>query len=1040
MKGREDCEFGKTPLITLIDTIAQNDPDRPFAEITTGSSKPYQFQLISMGQFARAIDKAALWMGDNFGKDSGSFVAYAGPQDVRYLILIFAGVKSGKPMFLPSLRNSPEANTSLIEAYGCRSFILPSEGPFKDMFAETIEGKALQVVQAPDLVFFLDNDGTEKYQWSSSYEKARSAPYVGLQTSGTTGLPKRVLFTQGMIMALDAFNKLPSMGHTQPLVDNVFSGRRVLNTFPFFHGGGIGLIEKAIINSGTSIIPPPGTTAHVEVLMDIITTRDIQVAALPPSVVAELTKTREGRQCLAKLDYVYTGGAPLPTEAAHVVNSHTHLILAYGSSELGHSPVLLKDKEDYQYMQWSSLWPYEMQDRGNGLHELVMVRKPELDEYQSVFTMFPDRQEFRTNDLLSRHPDPSKADLWKYEGRADDIIVFSNGEKFNPSSLEDAINGHPSVKAAIVVGTNRPQTALLVEPYGQAHEPAEFIENIWSLIEQENRKGVRTGRVEKDMIIAATPDKPFPRSGKGTVQKKTAIRLYDAELESLYKRLDEARERSSANEDVNEKSRDGDREIARRLVEALAFIGMPRLEGDDNLFDRGIDSLGISSLVRVFNKQMDGGKSHLKLTMKDVYECGSVRKLANRLLRVDSSDERSEDQMGQIFQAMRMGLPVSARAPAMTDEKTKVVILTGSTGSLGSYLLDRLLVDETVVEIVCLNRRPDAEAWQPASMKEKGLCTDFSVKRVSFRQVDFGRPRFGLEAAMYRRLLEKATHIIHNAWQVDFNVSLDHLAKPHIAGVRDFIGFSSMSKHNAHILFVSSIGAVSNWKPSQANGELSSAEEVGVPETIIEDWAAAGDIGYAQSKLISERLLAESAAESNVPCTICRVGQIAGPSTGSGGWPKQEWFPSLLLSSKYVGALPSSLGAHDRIDWIPVNDVASIISELLQRTDTTTCKVYHIVNPQTTTWQYLLEHLQTRLGVKSVPLTQWLDTVATTGEEDLTKNPALKLLDFFKDMQTNDHRTYHLSTAETLQASKTLRTLQPVSTELLDLWLTQLGL
>ncbi|KAK4496128.1 hypothetical protein PRZ48_012107 [Zasmidium cellare] len=406
-KGREDCPFGKTPLPTLIDTLARNDPGRPFAEIATGSPGNYQYQTVSIRQFAKAIDRAAFWMEDTFGKKANSYIAYAGPQDLRYLFFLFGAVKSGNTICRIIDLRVPKANGSLVEAYGCKSIILPSQGPFTSMFTQTIEERGLEVVTAPDSAFFLNGTPAASYPWNIAPDRAKFMPYVGMQTSGTTGTPKPVLNTHGKVMAQDVFNGLPGMGQ-EPIADSIFAGRRILNTFPFFHGAGIGIMEKALIFPGTLVIPPPGLASE-EAIVDMIEGRNIQIACLPPSIVADLTKTAAGRRSLARLEYVYTGGAALPTEAAEIVNSKSHLIMGYGASEIGHAPTHLMDKSDSQYYKFSTLWPHEMHDRGAGMYELVMVRKPELDDYQCVFTLFPDIKEFRTNDHFSKHPDPGKA-------------------------------------------------------------------------------------------------------------------------------------------------------------------------------------------------------------------------------------------------------------------------------------------------------------------------------------------------------------------------------------------------------------------------------------------------------------------------------------------------------------------------------------------------------------------------------------------------------------------------------------------------------
>ena len=67
-----------------------------------------------------------------------------------------------------------------------------------------------------------------------------------------------------------------------------------------------------------------------------------------------------------------------------------------------------------------------MRYRLGDLFELGFVRDPQLDRFQIIFSTFPTRQEYWTSELYAKHP--TKPDLWKYNGRADDIMVLSNGE------------------------------------------------------------------------------------------------------------------------------------------------------------------------------------------------------------------------------------------------------------------------------------------------------------------------------------------------------------------------------------------------------------------------------------------------------------------------------------------------------------------------------------------------------------------------------------------------------------------------------------
>ena len=131
-----------------------------------------------------------------------------------------------------------------------------------------------------------------------------------------------------------------------------------------------------------------------------------------------------------------------------------------------------------------------------------------------------------------------------------------------------------------------------------------------------------------------------------------------------------------------------------------------------------------------------------------------------------------------------------------------------------------------------------------------------------------------------------------NQWQVDFNLNISSF-EPHIAGVRTLIDLSSSATKQPPILFTSSIATLGNWE-SKHPGES-------VPEHSFDDFSIPSAQGYAESKYVAERLLEKASEVSGVSAAICRVGQLGGPVMKKlGMWNKQEWLPSVSLSSRYL--------------------------------------------------------------------------------------------------------------------------------------------
>lgn len=178
---------------------------------------------------------------------------------------------------------------------------------------------------------------------------------------------------------------------------------------------------------------------------------------------------------------------------------------------------------------------------GSNEYELVVRRKASDPGNQGCFYNFPELSEWRTNDIFQPHP--TLKDHWLYKGRADDILVFSNGEKLNPLTIEGIVSDHPLVKSALVVGQGMFQAALIIGPIAEAQprdeaETKALLEKIWPAIEKANAETVAHGRIAANFVAFADPALPFPRADKGTIQRGKAVSMYADFISALYEKAE----------------------------------------------------------------------------------------------------------------------------------------------------------------------------------------------------------------------------------------------------------------------------------------------------------------------------------------------------------------------------------------------------------------------------------------------------------------------------------------------------------------------
>lgn len=175
------------------------------------------------------------------------------------------------------------------------------------------------------------------------------------------------------------------------------------------------------------------------------------------------------------------------------------------------------------------------------LHELIFVNDPAKSSFPGVFKVFPHLEEYSTSDLFSAHPDPSKPHHWKHESRTDDMIVFNSGCNFNPRIHEHLIASHPAVQACILIGTGRHCAAVIIELRNGHYteddgEKEKVLDEIWPMIQRANAVADTIGQLRRDYVIFASKERPFGITGKGTVQRGKAVKMYKKEIEEIYRR------------------------------------------------------------------------------------------------------------------------------------------------------------------------------------------------------------------------------------------------------------------------------------------------------------------------------------------------------------------------------------------------------------------------------------------------------------------------------------------------------------------------
>jgi thioester reductase-like protein len=240
-----------------------------------------------------------------------------------------------------------------------------------------------------------------------------------------------------------------------------------------------------------------------------------------------------------------------------------------------------------------------------------------------------------------------------------------------------------------------------------------------------------------------------------------------------------------------------------------------------------------------------------------------------------------------------------------------VVLLTGSSGSLGSHTLAELASSKEVAKVICLLRK-GAGGSTTTGHDHKSVLESRGIQlsgeqwaKATIRECDPTKENFGLPDAIYAELAESVTHVLHAAWPMNFHMRLSSFTYQF-----DFLNNLlrlTLSRNTVlpcqktRFVFISSIAAL-------ANIGLASPGQI-IPEASLQVGKSACGIGYPDANLVCEKILEEAAQlhAAGIEFSIIRCGQLAG-SKMTGAWNTNEQIPMLVKTSQTMGIMPELNG------------------------------------------------------------------------------------------------------------------------------------
>lgn len=369
-------------------------------------------------------------------------------------------------------------------------------------------------------------------------------------------------------------------------------------------------------------------------------------------------------------------------------------------------------------------------------------------------------------------------------------------------------------------------------------------------------------------------------------------------------------------------------------------LGVARVGAYDNFFHIGGQSVLATQLIFELERTFD-----VELPVRVFFENPTVALMARTIEALQSVRDMDTFNTDAVSAALvtagaqlraEVELEDSVRLdpglPVGDGEKPAAVLLTGTTGFLGAFLL-RELLDRTDALIYCHCRAPDQDQAMERIRRNVTAYFPWPLERAA-RIVpvpgDLSKPGLGVEPGIWHRLEQEIDIVVNNGAVTNFVDPYSKLKGPNVLAAREILGFCCRGKtkplHHISTLYV--------FAPS--DGE----DRHILPEECVPDHPEELHVGYRQSKWVAERIIG-LAKGRGLPITTYRLGRLSGCSE-TGACHSNDFLWRMIRAGVEAGCVMDN---RISMDMAPVDHVARCLTHLMLK-PSAWGKSYHIFNPR----------------------------------------------------------------------------------------------
>jgi amino acid adenylation domain-containing protein/thioester reductase-like protein len=763
-------------------------------------------------------------------------------------------------------------------------------------------------------------------------------------TSGSAGRPKAVRVTHRGVIRLAFAN----VAGSRPGSDD-----RVLHAYALSSDASTIEIWSALLNGARLVLLDREELLSPTVLQRRLRSERVTVAYLTTGVLHNVARTKpEALRCLR---FVSAGGEAMDPTLARAVRAacpDTTLVNFYGPTEnsvvstaevVRDLPPGAEDVPIGRPLANSTCYvlradgsptavgePGELLVGGDGL-ALGYLGDPELTAERFVDNPFaPGTCLYRTGDRASWLPDGAL----RYHGRMDRQVKL-RGHRIELDEVETRLRAHHTVGEA---------AADLVRDSAGAEHLIGFV------TPADPQRTVPLDEL-RQYLAAWLPAPAVP--SRLVVLQRFPI--------TPAGKIDRARLAAEAAEDTTAGPGSAPATVtgpADALAEIWQHTLRVRATPADDFFALGGDSLLAAEVVTrtVAALGMDArhGSELVRRLLRTPTLAGYV-KAVDELRRTDATAPGAMDFEAEAV----LGFDLPARqGPAPRWHEPRHVLVTGATGFVGAFMVDRLL-RATSATVHCPIRAHDvrhARRRLAVNLARFGLAPPGVAERVVCFPADLAAPGLGLPTEYARELSEILDLVVHAGAEVNFLYPYAQLRAANVDGTRSVIRLAAPRRVPVH--FLSTIAVVAGFGTAGVRR---------VDEDLPLAYADRLTMGYAESKWVAERVL-QQAADQGLPVAVYRPYEITG-DRHSGACNTETAICSLFKTIAETGLAPD---VPLPMDFVPVDYLADAVMHIATNRPVT-WRVYHLTNPSPARLADMLDRMRAvGCDITTLPYPRWV--------------------------------------------------------------------